>query len=194
MKDTDPCDEGARDAPKKEIMKNIYHMLALGLLACNAPAEEVTVQGGTARVWAAKDEQIPMRTCVPGIQAGPIVKAMTEAEVVALFGEQHVRMAADTCFFMSGTEQEAYLVWADDEHTSVKKVVIGPAGTAWRTVEGIAVGTPLDDLRRLNGRDFEVEIGRDSVGVVSDWQGGSVHSRLQLSVDRGLVSGFVIEF
>lgn len=108
----------------------------------------------TVATQASKDILI-----VPGERVGPITRTTTKQDLVKLFGAS--RLVDKT---ISGAEgigsfaatqvnlnqgRSLLVVWSDNTHT--KPLDVRNLGSAWKTREGIGVGTPLSELRKKLG-------------------------------------------
>jgi hypothetical protein len=109
---------------------------------------------------------------VPGVSAGPIRGDTDEKTVKFLFpdatpcevdvGEGQTEQG--TCIG-KGTPDSAELLWADEEHNHPRILMVH--GSAWRTAEGIGLGSTAPELEAVLG-PFEV--------AGFDWDGGGVVS------------------
>lgn len=126
---------------------------------------------------------------VPGKRVGPIIPTTSRADVVKIFGAKNVTegeigtsdMGSETGTEVFGSQPEMSLaiLWISDEPDSkIRRIrfcpsVVLPGKCRWHTVEGIALGTSLKELERLNGRAFQVH-GFDwgFGGLVTSWGGG----------------------
>ncbi|MEH1924921.1 hypothetical protein [Nostoc sp.] len=108
----------------------------------------------TVATQASKDILI-----VPGERVGPITRTTTKQDLVKLFGAS--RLVDKT---ISGAEgigsfaatqlnlnqgRSLLVVWSDNTRT--KPLDVRNLGSAWKTREGIGVGTPLSELRKKLG-------------------------------------------
>jgi hypothetical protein len=125
---------------------------------------------------------------------GPITALTTEADLARLFGKENVRR--DTVFKLDNQNIEGTVVTFPDGRNNlaifwkegaakgrIERVMIEGIGAAWKTQEGITVGTTLKELTRLNNGPFTIygfEIDADMAGLVKSWDGGA------LSPQRGL--------
>jgi hypothetical protein len=58
---------------------------------------------------------------------------------------------------------------------------LSDGGSAWKTAEGITIGTSLEEVERLNGKPFSLYgFGWDAEGLVADWHGGALSTHLHL--------------
>ncbi|MEH2061901.1 MAG: hypothetical protein V7K50_06425 [Nostoc sp.] len=108
----------------------------------------------TVATQASKDILI-----VPGELVGPITRTTTKQDLVKLFGASHLvdktisgpegmgSFAATQLNLNQG--RSLLVVWSDNTRT--KPLDVRNLGSAWKTREGIGVGTPLSELRKKLG-------------------------------------------
>lgn len=124
---------------------------------------------------------------VPGERVGAITPATSEADLVRLFGADHVtRRPLDTSdattrpgtIVLGRTLDALEVLWHEDRFLRPERVIVGGGRTRWRTPEGITIGTTLAELVRLNGRPFRLTgFGWEGSGVVTSWEGGRLGAR-----------------
>jgi hypothetical protein len=122
---------------------------------------------------------------VPGVRVGPITGESTLDSLKRQFGAANVRqeMLADEIHEYQGTviypdtpARRLEITWDDSGHHPSEIHIgslegIGP-GT-WKTAEGIAIGTSLLQLEKLNGHAFHLAgFAWDYSGTVTSWDGG----------------------
>ena len=126
---------------------------------------------------------------VPGKRVGPIAPTTSRADVVKIFGAKNVTEGeivtsdmgseAGTEVFGSQPDMSLAILWISDAPDSrIRRIrfcpsVVLPGKCRWHTPEGIALGTSLKELERLNGHHFQVH-GFDwgYGGLVTSWSGG----------------------
>jgi hypothetical protein len=96
---------------------------------------------------------------VPGERVGPVTRTTTYQDLVKLFGKSrlsdHVVYGPEGIGMWPGTRvnlgpaQSFTVVWQDTKR--VKPLHIRELGTAWKTAEGIGMGTPLTHLQKQLG-------------------------------------------
>jgi hypothetical protein len=123
---------------------------------------------------------------VPGQRAGPIDARTSEARLIELFGAANVAPAAfqvepgvtlpATVLFVHDVDRRALVVWSDPEtRTTPESFVIRGERSVWKTDKGISLGTPLSNLRRINGKPLTLTgFGWDLSGTVLDNNGGKL--------------------
>ncbi|MEH1941294.1 MAG: hypothetical protein V7L01_13895 [Nostoc sp.] len=112
----------------------------------------------TVATQASKDILI-----VPGERVGPITRKTTKRDLVKLFGASHLVdktiSGAEGIGSFAATQvnlnqgRSLLVVWSDNTRT--KPLDVRNLGSAWKTREGIGVGTPLSELRKKLG-DFKL--------------------------------------
>ena len=111
---------------------------------------------------------------IPGERVGPITRNTSRRDLTRLFGASRLRdktipgpegigeFAATEVNL--GRERSFTVVWSNSARTQVGTV--RNFGTAWKTREGIGVGTSLTELRRILG-EFQISgLGWDYGGTV----------------------------
>ncbi|MBN4006361.1 hypothetical protein [Nostoc sp. LPT] len=137
-------------------------------------------------VTVAKSQPLKDTLIVPGERVGPITRKTTKQDLVKLFGVS--RLVDKT---ISGAEgigsfaatqlnlnqgRSLLVVWSDNTRT--KPLDVRNLGSAWKTREGIGVGTPLRELRRKLG-DFKL------YGLAWDYGGTILLNSSKLSRYQG---------
>ena len=136
-------------------------------------------------------KELQNRTCVPGIQVGPIIASSTEADIVRIFGEKNVVRQElreqqediepqSVSIVFEDKPDQLLIRWATGlAYKQIASVYISGDGATWRTPEGIGIGSTLDDLVRTNGRDFDFYgLEWDNSGMSSSWKGGQINKNL----------------
>jgi hypothetical protein len=113
------------------------------------------------------------RAICPPLRVGPITSATTRAEVAATFDadlqrDEQVDVGEGT--FEPGTRinvgraDSATIVWRDSTRTQVRSVVA--LGPAWRTPDGLGVGSSLSDIEAALGKFAVLGFGWDYGGTL----------------------------
>jgi hypothetical protein len=133
---------------------------------------------------------------VPGRRVGQITPDVSEADLIRLFGKENVKRGVVYSYegidvqgaFVSfpDSNNNLRIEWQDEANLRYPGVVfIDHEGTKWKTVEGVTVGTSLEELERINGKPFNIygfEIDWYLVGTIKSWEGGKLEGLgLQLS-------------
>jgi len=123
---------------------------------------------------------------VPGERVGAITPTTSQAELRKIYGEENVTEAEvdigegetemGTVLFDKDPERRIEILWTDPEAKSAPAwVQINEPRNRWKTAEGIAIGTSLHELERMNGRPFTLTgFGWDYEGTVLDWNDGKL--------------------
>lgn len=113
-------------------------------------------------------------TLLPGDRVGLIVKEMNLEKLQAVYGEKTCRNTSITLEdgtveaatrLQRGAADSATVVWWDASRASVKEV--RDLGKAWRTPEGVGVGSTLEELEAALGPFKLYGFGWDYAGTVS---------------------------
>jgi len=132
--------------------------------------------------WAADVDWL----IVPGERIGAITPASSEAELRQIYGDENVGEAevnigegeteTGTVLFDKDPERRIQILWSDPHSKSKPaRIQIDEPRNRWKTREGIAIGTSLHELERMNGRPFTLTgFGWDYSGTVVDWDNGAL--------------------
>lgn len=119
----------------------------------------------------------------------------SEAQMKKVFGEYVTHSTGhypegmgeyENTLLFPGTENEAEFVWADDSlnFSGLAHVRIEGERTAWKTKEGITLGTTLKTLEQLNKKSFLFfGFGWDYAGAVNWNEGSLAHGALMVYLD-----------
>ncbi|MFB2834568.1 hypothetical protein [Floridanema evergladense] len=119
----------------------------------------VTAKTPTNQLTIAQTNQLKDTLVIPGERVGPITKNTSRQELTKLFGAS--RLQDKTIFGPEGmgkfpatsvnlgSERSFTIVWVDEKRT--KPATIRDFGSAWKTPQGIGVGTSLTELRKQLG-------------------------------------------
>jgi len=136
----------------------------------------------------------PKWLCIPGKQVGLIKNTSTEADIIKAYGKSNVIRrtiglgegeTTDGTVVFPDTDNEVTIEWAKDKaFQKPAKVRIEKANTAWKTDQGIGVGTTLAQLEAINGKDFKFAgFEWDYAGIANNWQGGNIDKRLTVFLE-----------
>jgi len=172
-------------------MKNIFFLFIILLVtACKFETKEK--QFNPRAIDASKE--IVNWTVVPGEQVGLIKKSFTEADIIKVYGKDNVgreeiglgegEMVTATALYPK-TENEIFITWEQGkEYQKISEILIEKPDAAWMTNQGIGMGTTLDELVKINGKDFKFAgFEWDYSGFTNDWQGGKVDKNLAVFLE-----------
>ncbi len=154
-------------------------ILLLGGALANSATKNATFWANTASTSLApttnapKSDTLSDTLVIPGQRVGPVTRNTTRQDLVKRFGtarltDQSVNMGEG--FTQPGTRvnlgpnRSFSVVWSDTTRT--KPVEVRNLGSAWRTPQGIGVGTPFAQLQRKLGRFELYGFGWDYSGTV----------------------------
>lgn len=114
--------------------------------------------------------------------AGPFAADAREARLKDRFGAGSVVFRTvngpegtthkASVLFARDRARRVEVVWKDERRRRPGEVSVGP-GSAWRTPEGVGVGSSLAEVEAANGRPFVLAgFGWDYGGSTLDWKGG----------------------
>lgn len=130
-------------------------------------------------------------TCIPHRKVGLITKDATEEAIKYVYGAEQMKRqeiglgegetTMGTIVF-PGTPNELIVEWMPDEpYKTISRIRIEQAGTQWKSKEGITIGTSLEELIKLNGKDFSFYgFEWDYSGGLDSWEGGKIQADLKI--------------
>ncbi|MCB0572523.1 MAG: hypothetical protein KDC66_22295 [Phaeodactylibacter sp.] len=132
----------------------------------------------------------------PGKRVGGIRADASESDVENLYGADQVQFRSvyigegesqPGVAVFPNTPNELEIVWDIAAATGKPEFIrASKEGTAWHTVQGVTVGTTLEELERINGGPFSIYgFGWDYGGLVTDWQGGKLRPYLIVALTPG---------
>ncbi|MDZ8055577.1 MAG: hypothetical protein RMX68_004685 [Aulosira sp. ZfuVER01] len=111
---------------------------------------------------------------IPGQRVGPVTSTTTKEDLVKLFGASRLvdktipgaeGMGSYAATQVNlGKERSFLVVWSDN--TRSKPLTVSDFGSAWKTPEGLSVGTPLNELRQKLGNFQLYGLGWDYSGTI----------------------------
>src|SRR5262245_16371737 len=127
---------------------------------------------------------------VPGQRAGAVHATSTQEQLIGAYGPTGVQAerielgegmtAPGTVLFAADSLQRLEVLWQDTiAHARPARLVLRGTKSRWHLPKGISLGTTLQGLERLNGREFVLAgFGWDYGGVILDWGGGALAQEL----------------
>ncbi|MBD2436324.1 hypothetical protein [Nostoc sp. FACHB-110] len=135
-------------------IKNITTAVLALLISYSANPAIALPQNSSHNFTLAQSKPLNDTLIVPGERVGPITRTTTKKDLVKLFGQSRVvdktiSGAEGIGSFAAtqlnlGRERSLLVVWSDNTRT--KPLDVRNLGTAWKTREGIGVGTPWSEL------------------------------------------------
>lgn len=201
---------------KEPVMTRIAFCLGLVLLCSCRPASHpdatasaespgATAEGAPASPRSAAQPQAPAIAPATWILPGDFAPDTTLQDLQRRFGAGNVKVEE-----IPGAEGESFhgvMLFADDPTrratfyfqdpknlVGLAMVSIDEDQSQWKLASGISIGTPLSEVRRINGKPFTFRgFDWDYGGTVIDWHGGklapandgTVFARVQLRMPQG---------
>ena len=134
----------------------------------------------TSALWAATGDWV----IEPGARVGRIRADSSEQALVKIYGPQQVKEAdidvgegmsePGTILFPDDPSRTLSILWKDAAtRLAPKSIRINSKKSAWRTKNGITIGTSLKRIERLNRKPFRMAgFGFDYSGTILDCDGG----------------------
>jgi hypothetical protein len=172
------CENPAQDSPNTEVV---------------LPSPDTTAARGVAdsdRSATGGDF-----TIVPGVRAGSINADFTHNDLVRVFGANNVSMTEQfegegedphvLSVVYPNTGNELFIRWHPDQPLKkIASVRFESDRALWQTADGIKIGTTLEELVKINGKDFQFAgFEGDYAGRCNKWQGGAISSKVTVSLD-----------
>lgn len=170
----------------RNILKTMLLFSGLSLFSCqNTEGSKSATKNAvdsTTRVQAITDRPVQNFTVVPFQQVGNITAGMTETDLKQLLGDSNVvrinRGSVQTVVFPN-SPNELEIAWKKGEKFKKIGSIIIRKG-AWRTPEGIGIGTTKKELEAINGKAVTLfPLGEEDFRVI--WNGGKVYEKLAVS-------------
>lgn len=103
----------------------------------------------------------------PGISAGMITACTSQSELIKKLGDENVKTTevpvgegesmTGTVIFSGNPEKRAYILWHNaKERKHPQYFIVLDNTSAWKTKEGIGMGTTLKSIEKLNGAPFRL--------------------------------------
>lgn len=111
---------------------------------------------------------------VPGERVGPVTETTSREQLAELFGEENLRdedvyvgegLSEPGTVVDLGPERSFSIIWTDASKTKIS--VVKDFGPAWKTQEGIGIGTNFEELRSQLGQFQLYGFGWDYGGTLS---------------------------
>ncbi|HUP57670.1 MAG TPA: hypothetical protein VM598_09480 [Bdellovibrionota bacterium] len=130
---------------------------------------------------------------VPGERVGKILPSSTEAELRSAYGKENVEpvdvhlgegeIEKGTVLFAKDPKKRIKIVWNDSKKKAHPvRIQLDDGPSAWKTAEGVSVGTTLKELEKINGKAFVLTgFAWDYSGTVIHWNEGKLHPWSELS-------------
>ena len=180
-------------------MKNKLFILIFPLLALLACEPTTSGNGGqtTDPVTNPPSENLSAADLMiyPGKNAGKITAKSDEADLIRLYGQKNVirkeigvgegEVVAGTVIFPEDTEKELIVIWESNKpYKAIDYLKVEQPNTLWTTDQKITIGTTLNQLAEVNGKDFNFYgFEWDYAGLCKDWQGGKINEKLSVFLE-----------
>ena len=129
---------------------------------------------------------------VPGAKVGPITAKTSEADLIQVYGKANVQSKdievgegftePGTVIYPENLTRTASIIWRDQKSKRFPNTITisGEKKSAWKTVQGITIGTTLKELERSNGKPFFLlGPGQDYSGTVISWEKGKLEKEFE---------------
>lgn len=141
-----------------------------------------------------KVEKIDNWTCIPGEQVGRIKANFNSVDIYKTFGKENVmeaeiglgegEMKKGLLVFPKTNNEIQVLFQGKEEMTKIESIRIKGTDSKWKTDSEIKVGTPLEALVAINGKDFNFYgFEWDYAGKLANWNGGKLNDQLSVFLE-----------
>ncbi len=132
--------------------------------------------------------------CIPGKQVGLIEADDTEADIIAAYGKEYVirrvigvgegEVTTATVVFPN-TKNEIAVVWKPARaFIEIDVIIIEKPDASWQTDQKISTGTSLEELVKINGKDFQFfGFEWDYSGKTDGWNSGKISEYLTVFLE-----------
>lgn len=142
------------------------------LLPSSTPEPTAPTGSVVAPPALAPEAVVVNTTVVPGERIGDITRSTTRSDLAALVGEENLKddeIDVGEGFTESGTvvslgDRSFSVIWTDNSRT--QPAFVRNLGSAWKTPEGIGVGTSFSELQQTLGEFQLYGFGWDYGGTV----------------------------
>ncbi len=173
----------------------VFLLLAIGCFSCDFTSSN------DSNINGSNTSEVPSKVatkaviekmdfvCIPNQRVGKITSKFSEEDIINAYGKENVtrkeigigegETAKGTIVFPD-SKNELIVEWDSDAlYNKIKKIRIEKPDAQWTSVEGIKVGSSLDDLHNINGKEFKFYgFEWDFGGVTNDWNEGKVNKQL----------------
>lgn len=170
----------------------LFFVIVLFLLpACkleNSPQRQQAPQTVDA------SKEIRNWTIISGQKVGLIEANFGEADIIKAYGKENVvreeigvgegESTTATVLF-SKTDNEIFVSWkTGKEFQEISEILIENTESPWTTSQGVSIGTSLEELAKINGKEFKFAgFEWDYSGFTNDWQGGKIDKNLTVFLE-----------
>lgn len=159
-----------------------------------------TIKDQTTIVDTVRENSASNWLCIPNKQVGLIKAKDDEEKIIETFGKENVirdnveigegEVTAATVVFPN-TANELIIEWQSEyEYKKLSRIRIERENADWVTEEGIKIGTTLEELSEINGKDFYFYgFGWDYGGITNEWEEGKVNSQLTVFLNPKIPEG-----
>lgn len=187
---------------------SIFALTCFFFFSCGGGAESTTENSNAIETQEAKPIEEPTETntekstpetiaessedwvCIPGMRAGKITANTGIEELKRIFLAKNVvtedleiagGLLKGTRIYPD-TDNEALIFWQDETTmTNPARVVIQNENAEWVTNRGVKIGTPLEELEKMNGQAFKLYgFEWDYAGTITSWEGGELEESLKI--------------
>lgn len=128
----------------------------------------------------------------PTIRVGAITPTTTEKDLISLFGADNVKRyeidvgegdVVEGTMLFPGTDHALTIEWKTS-FANPERITIRSGSTVWQTVQGIKIGSTLEEVEEANGNNFKITgFEWDYPGRTVSWEGGTLPKQLQLEFE-----------
>src|SRR5262245_38262501 len=124
---------------------------------------------------------------IPGRTVGAITTKSTTQDLIRIYGEENVR-SSQKCFVLDALSFPCILLFENTPRQirillSEPRYVEIHGDERWHTAEGIHIGSTVEELEELNGKEFEFLDFNvcGQIGYITSWRDGKLSHTGELS-------------
>ncbi len=135
-----------------------------------------------------EDHSVADALIVPGKRVGPILATDSEQSIIDRLGSEQVQRGEfmvgegemlEVTYVFPGTEKELILLWTAEDFIHLREVRVTKAASPWKTEEGLAIGSSLKEVEKINGKPFLMSgFQWDYAGSTMSWNLGNIDADL----------------
>lgn len=141
-----------------------------------------------------KIEKIDNWTCIPGKQVGRIKANFNGSDIYKTFGKENVseieiglgegETKKGLLVFPKTNNEIQVLFQGNEAMKKLESIRIKGINSKWKTDAGIKVGSTLEELVAVNGKDFNFYgFEWDYAGKLANWNGGKLNDKLSVFLE-----------
>lgn len=183
-----------RNAPIFTILFLVFAMMSCDFGSSSESSNNANTDS-TEKPVASKPTTTDNWLIIPGKQVGRIQADFNGADIYKMFGEDNVleteiglgegETKKGLIVFPKTKEELQVLFEGNEKLDKIESIKInGAKGSKWKTDTEVQIGTTLEELVKLNGKDFKFYgFEWDYAGKLASWDGGKLSKNLSIFLE-----------